>query len=85
MVCRGSGGVQQGVMPGRSRRSGRSVGQALACNETLQESGDGLSGLSHSTHIQQDCEDSAKPAVPKKPRTGLLSLAAHHVFPYHEP
>lgn len=76
MVCRGSGGVQQGVTPGRGRRSGRSVGQPLVCHETLQESGDGLSGLSHSTHVQQDFDDSAKLAVPKKLRTGLLSVAA---------
>lgn len=64
-------GLQQPVTPGRSRRSAWSGGQPLACNETLQDSGEGFSGLSHSTHLQQTFDDSTAPAVPKKPRTGL--------------
>ncbi|KAL0039756.1 hypothetical protein WJX77_006974 [Trebouxia sp. C0004] len=66
-----SAGLQQPVTPGRGRRSAWSGGQPLACNETLQDSGDGFSGLSHSTHLQQNFDDSTTPAVPKKPRTGL--------------
>ncbi|KAA6424087.1 MAG: SMCA5 SWI SNF related matrix associated act (ISS) [Trebouxia sp. A1-2] len=63
--------LQQPVTPGRGRRSAWSGGQPLACNETLQDSGEGYSGLSHSTHLQQNFDDSTAPAVPKKPRTGL--------------
>lgn len=67
---RATNGLQQPVTPGRGRRSGRSGG-ALACSESLQESGDGLSGFSHPTHILPDCHDTTMPAVPKKLRTGL--------------
>ncbi|KAL3143339.1 hypothetical protein ABBQ38_002174 [Trebouxia sp. C0009 RCD-2024] len=65
---RTSSGQHQPITPGRGRRSGRA---ALACNESLQESGDGLSGVSHNTHIQADIEESTMPAVPKRLRTGL--------------
>ena len=69
------------MTPSRSRRSGRS-GSALACTETLQESGDGVSGLSHTTHMA-DFDDSTIAAVPKKPRTGVLlpAPAVSHI-PY---
>ena len=70
--CRASAGLQQPVTPGRGRRSAWSGGQPLACNESLQDSGDGFSGLSHSTHLQQNFDDSTTPAVPKKPRTGTV-------------
>ncbi len=73
--CRASAGLQQPVTPGRGRRSAWSGGQPLACNETLQDSGDGLSGLSNCTHLQQNYDDSTAPAIPKKPRTGTVFLA----------
>ena len=80
--CRASAGLQQPVTPGRGRRSAWSGGQPLACNETLQDSGDGFSGLSHSTHLQQNFDDSTAPAVPKKPRTGTVSVATFSIHRY---
>ena len=80
--CRASAGLQQPVTPGRGRRSAWSGGQPLACNETLQDSGDGFSGLSHSTHLQQNCDDSTAPAVPKKPRTGTVFVATFTMHGY---
>lgn len=70
LCCSRTAGVQhQPVTPGRGRRSGR-AGSALACSETLQESGDGLSGFSQNTQVQADFDDSTMPAVPKRLRTG---------------
>ena len=77
LSCSRTAGVQhQPVTPGRGRRSGR-PGSALACCETLQESGDGLSGLSQNTQVQADFDDSTMPAVPKRPRTGAYCTYLH--------
>lgn len=65
---RTKGAQQQPITPGRGRRSGRA---ALACTESLQESGDGLSGVSQNTYMQTDADEAAMPAVPKRLRTGL--------------
>ena len=69
-ACR-SGSIQAAVTPGKGRRSAR-ASSGLACAEVLQESGDGMSGLSQNTQVLADVDDPGIPAVPKRMRTGVL-------------
>ena len=78
--CRGSGAQHQPITPGRGRRSGRA---ALTCNESLQESGDGLSGVSQNTHVPADVDEPTMPAVPKRLRTGAITPLGYQSTALH--